>query len=223
MSSSYQVGDVVLFGNRIGIICYCGTLHDDDHGDEIYAGIETLMTKSDIDYGNCDGTFNNVRYFNCKENHGTFIKIKNINCTIQFDNQQLLSKLGLNVFEFQSDNSQRSLAWYYNRWNNKWDIVYKIEEREQGSIFCNVKDCNGKIFVVNKRDLHNKAPTDKLTQIQSSNLIMNTLSKLFQNVNVDNESQNVNVMVNDDPFNAVCQVCFFVCFCFCLFFLVVYC
>ena len=211
MSSSYQVGDVVLFGNRVGIIRCCGTLHD-DHGDEIYAGIETIMTGNDMDYGNCDGTFDNVRYFDCKKNHGIFIKIKDIKCSIQFDNEQLLSALRLNVFEFQNDNSQRSLAWYYNRWNNKWDIVCKIEERKPGSIFCNVKDCNGKIFIANKRDLHNKAPIDKLTQIQSCDLIMNTLSNFFQNVDVDNESQNVNIMANDDPFNAVCYL-------FCLFFL----
>ena len=32
---------------------------------------------------------------------------------------------------------------------------------------------------------------------------MNTLSKLFENVDPGNESQNVNITVSDDPFNAV--------------------
>ena len=53
MSSAYGIDDVVLFGNMIGIIRYCGTLHD-DHDHQIYAGIETIMTDSNIDYGNCD-------------------------------------------------------------------------------------------------------------------------------------------------------------------------
>ena len=85
--SSLNVGSVVLFGSRVGIVRYYGKLPVNVN--KIYAGIEIFMT--DSDYGNCDGTFNNVRYFSCPPKHGIFVEADEIKRTI--GSEELLEKL----------------------------------------------------------------------------------------------------------------------------------
>ena len=216
--SSYHVGDVVLFGNRVGIVRYYGKLlHDPKNDNNVYAGIETFMTN--CDYGNCDGTFDNVRYFNCAPNHGIFVDAKEIICSI--DKQELLGKLGSQQQHSEqtetenkhNDNSiyqtftSKTLAWYYNRWNNEWDIVYKMEISEENSNFWIVKDYNGKNYVANKHDLHDTPPSSKLTITQVFSLLKDRLAKLFENTVVHkSQNTNANTFDNDDPFNAVCYL-----------------
>ena len=109
----------------------------------------------------------------------------------------------------------KNLAWYYNRWKNEWDIVYKIKTTKNNENFWIVKDCDGKEYVANKRDLHDTPPTDKFTTIKVFNLIMNKLSQSIKNktneTKIDNsgatnDNNNNNNNDIDDPFNAVCLV-----------------
>ena len=182
--SSYRVGDVVLFGSRVGIIRYYGKLHNDlKNKNTIYAGIETFMT--DNDYGNCDGTFNNIRYFNCASNHGVFIDTKQIKRVIS--KQELLEKLSSlsmkqqqipaenkNIFKkFHSE----QLAFYHNQTSKKWDIVYKIKQSQAKRNVWIVKDYNGKEYIANKKNLYSIPPSDKLSLTQVISLVMNVLSQ----------------------------------------------
>ena len=187
--STVGIGNVVLFGTRVGIIRYHGKV---DESDTIYAGIETFL--SDSDYGDCDGRLNNIRYFNCKPNHGIFVNEKEIKRIIT--QQELLEKLSLlqakqkKIVKENEDCHQafdsKSLCWYFDKLLKQWNIVYKIEESKENENFWIVQDCNGKRYAINNNHLYAKPPSDK---IRLNEAIRTTVQVLSQSMNTDEQSK----------------------------------
>ena len=185
--SSLGIGNVVLFGNRVGIIRYYGKV---DQSDTVYAGIETFM--SDGDYGNCDGRLNNIRYFNCKPNHGVFVNEKEIKRVIT--QKELLEKLSLlqtkqnKILKENEDCYQsfysKPLCWYFDKLIRKWDIVYKIKKCKENRNNWIVKDCNGKCYVLNNNDLYFKPPSDKISLNEATRMTVQVLTQSIRNTNV---------------------------------------
>ena len=195
--SLYQVGNVVLFEGRVGIIRFCGNLFDDgNNNDKIFAGIETFL--SDSDFGDCDGSFNNIRYFDCPPNHGMFLPTKQIERLI--GTQELLEKLALQMRQNQDHSDicnklySKTLYWYYNRLSKRWDIVHKtaLSNTNNNANVCVVRDCNGKRFVANKVDLYDRPPTDELSLTQVIELTMKVFSQSMKNNARSAVDKNVN-------------------------------
>ena len=68
------LGDVVLLSQqRVAVVKWIGKLPDHVG---IYYGVEIRMTEGPL--GNCDGTLNDVRYFDCAPSCGLFTKYDEI-------------------------------------------------------------------------------------------------------------------------------------------------
>ena len=68
------LGDVVLLSQqRVAVVKWIGKLPDQVG---VYYGVEIRMTEGPL--GNCDGTLNDVRYFDCAPSCGLFTKYDEI-------------------------------------------------------------------------------------------------------------------------------------------------
>jgi len=80
-------GDCVLIKHGIGIVRYIGTVEGAKRKDQIYAGIELKDVKA---RGLNDGSAFGIKYFECEEKHGVFVR----NVPKVLPSETLLSKLG---------------------------------------------------------------------------------------------------------------------------------
>ena len=71
------------------------------------------------------------------------------------------------------------LAWFYNKSNEKWDIVYKIVPSSIDDKFCIVTDCHQKYYAVKNENLYSIPPSDKLSVKYVIKTILNSLNEKY--------------------------------------------
>ena len=71
------------------------------------------------------------------------------------------------------------LAWFYNEFDKKWDIVYKISRSSIDNKFWIVTDCHSKYYAIKNANLYSIPPSDKLRVKDVIKTILNSLNEKF--------------------------------------------